>query len=134
MKDYLANKTVGFYVTVVATILAIIGVAIYASASGALAMVFGLVVAAIVIEVVLIVVSGVIGNKPFLNLVSSINAILLGYAIVTSFNSQVDSLGMVVSGLYSIEQVKSFLIFVGFAAVAMVLYIVASFMTLGKRE
>ena len=134
MKDYMANKTVGFYVTVLATILAIIGLAIYSSASGALAVVFGLVIAAIVIEVVLIVVSGVIGNKPFLNLVSSINAILLGYAIVTSFNSQVDSLGMVVSGLYSFDQVKSFAIFVGFAAVAMLLYIVASFMTLGKQK
>ena len=134
MKDYLANKTVGFYISVVACVLALVALVLYVPTAGALSLVIGLLIAAIVIEVALIAVSWVIGNKPVLNLASSINAVLLGYAIVTSFNPQLDAIGYVVSGLYTFEQIQSFVYFVIVAAIAFLLYIVASFMNLGKQK
>ena len=134
MKDYLANKTVGVYISVVACVLARVALVLYLSTTGALTLVIGLLCAAIVVEVLLIVVSKVIGNKPVLNLASSINAVLLGYAIVTSFNPQLDAIGYVVSGLYTFEQIQSFVYFVIVAAIAFLLYIVASFMNLGKQK
>ena len=134
MNDYMANKTIGFYVTVLATILAVVSLVLYLPTTGALALVIGLLAAAIVVEVLLIVVSKVIGNKPVLNLASSINAVLLGYAIVTSFNPQLDAIGYVVSGLYTFDQIQPFVIFVVFAAVTFLLYIIASFMDLGKQK
>lgn len=134
MKDYLANKTVGFYITVLATILAVVGLVLYVSTSNALTLVMVLLGIAIAVEVVLIVVSRVIGNKPVLNLASSINAVLLGFALVQSFNPQLDAIGYVVSGLYTYDQISSFVNFVIVAAIAFLLYIVASFTNLGKQK
>ena len=134
MKEYLANKTVGFYITVVATVLAIISLVLYTSTTSALGVVYGLICAAIVVEVLLIVLSKVMGNKPVLNLASSVCAVLLGYALVTSFNTQLDAIGYVVSGLYTFEQIQPFVIFAVFLAVTFLLYIIASFMDLGKQK
>lgn len=134
MKEYLANKTIGFYITVVATVLAIVSLVLYASTTGALSLVYGLICAAIVVEVLLIVLSKVMGNKPMLNLASSVCAVLLGYAFVTSFNPQLDAIGYVVSGLYTFDQIRTFVIFAVFLAVTFLLYIVASFMDLGKQK
>ena len=134
MKDYMAKKTVGFYITVLATILVIVGLIMYTSVSGQTGEVMPLLAAAIVVEVLLIVLSKVIGNKPVLNLASSINAVLLGYVIVQSFNPQLDAIGYVVSGLYTFDQIQPFVNFVIVAAIAFLLYIVASFMNLGKQE
>ena len=134
MKDYIANKTVGFYITVVATVLAIVGLVMYFSVSGQAAEVIPLFIAAVVVEAALIVLSKVIGNKPVLNLASSINAVLLGFALVQSFNPQLDAIGYVVSGLYTYDQISGFVNFVIVAAIAFVLYIIASFMSLGKQK
>ena len=134
MKDYIANKTVGFYITVVATVLAIVGLVMYFSVSGQAAEVIPLFIAAIVVEVLLVVLSKVMGNKPVLNLASSINAVLLGFALVQSFNPQLDAIGYVVSGLYTYDQISGFVNFVIVAAIAFMLYIIASFMSLGKQK
>ena len=134
MKDYIANKTIGFYITVVATVLAIVGLVMYFSVSGQAAEVIPLFIAAIVVEVLLIVLSKVMGNHPVLNLASSINAVLLGFALVQSFNPQLDAIGYVVSGLYTYDQISGFVNFVIVAAIAFLLYIIASFMSLGKQK
>ena len=134
MKDYLANKTIGFYISIVACVLAAVALVLYLFTSGALALVIGLLVAVICVEVLLIVASKVIGNKPVLNLASSINAVLLGFAIVTSFNPQLDPIGYVVSGLYTFDQIRGFVNFVIVVAISFLLYIAASFMTLGKQQ
>ena len=134
MKDYLANKTVGFYISVVACVLALVALVLYVPTTGSLSLVIGLLVAAIVIEVALIAVSWVIGNKAFLNLASSVNTVLLAFAIVTSFNPQLDAIGYVVSGLYTFEQIQPFVNFVIVVAISFLLYLVASFMNLGKQK
>lgn len=133
MKEYFQNKTVGFYLTVLATILAIIGLINYASDERTATIVFALVGVAIAVEVVLVVLSGVLGNKPVLDLASSISAILMGAALTISFRNQLDAIGYVVSGLYTSDKIMPFVYFVGFAAVSLVFYIIASYMKLTKR-
>ena len=117
-----------------ATVLAIVGLVMYFSVSGQAAEVIPLFIAAIVVEVLLIVLSKVMGNHPVLNLASSINAVLLGFALVQSFNPQLDAIGYVVSGLYTYDQISGFVNFVIVAAIAFLLYIIASFMSLGKQK
>lgn len=134
MKDYFAEKTPGFYITVVATALAIAGLVFYVPVQGATVISIGLTAAVLVVETLLIVLSGVMGNRPFMDLASSVCAVLMGAALVQSFTPQLDSIGFVVSGLYTFDQIFSFVLFVGFGASAMVLYIAASFMSLGKRK
>lgn len=130
MKDYIAKKTVGFYLTVAATILAIVALVFYGGVSGKTPIVSYLIYGIIAVELVLIVGSLVLGNKPFFSLAALINAVLTAAALVQSFNPQLDNIGFVVSGLYGIEQIVNFVIFVGFIFVAWLLFIAASFMKL----
>lgn len=134
MSEFLAKKTVGFYITVLATVLSGVCIALYAFSGTTLSFVYGMLWAAIAVEVLLIVLSKVMGNKPVLNLASSVCSVLLAFALVTSFNPQLDAIGYVVSGLYTFDQIKPFVIFVVFAAVTFLLYLVASFMDLGKEK
>lgn len=133
MKEYFQSKTVGFYLTVIATILAIIGLVNYASAPNAISIVYILVGIAIAVEVVMVMLSGILGNKPLLDLASSICAVLMSIAIAISFRTQLDAIGYVVSGLYTLEQIIQFVYFVAFAAVSLLIYIIASYMKLSKR-
>lgn len=132
MKDYIPKKTVGFYLTVAATILVIVALVFYNGTSGTTPIVYNLIYGAIAVEVALIVGSLVLGNKPFFSLAALINSVLTAAALVQSFSPQLDNLGMVVSGLYTINQIMNFVIFVGFTLVAWLLFIAASFMKLGN--
>lgn len=134
MNEYLKNKTAGFYLTAAAAVLAVISLIVYRSANGALPLVFGLVAAAVVVEVLLAVLSKLFGNKGLFDLASSVCAVLMAGGLVLSFTTQLDALGYVVAGLYTMDQIMSFVIFAGFAAGSMVLYIIASFMDLGKQK
>ena len=132
MKEYFAKKTVGFYLTLAATILVIVALVFYNGASGTTPIVYNLIYGVIAVEAALIVGSLVLGNKSFFSLAALINAVLTAAALVQSFSPQLDNLGMVVSGLYTINQIMNFVIFVGFTLVAWLLFIAASFMKLGN--
>ena len=84
-------------------------------------------------EVILIVGSLLLGNKPFFDLATLVNSVLTAAALVLSFSPQLDNFGMVVSGLYTINQILNFVIFVGFTLVSWLLFITASIMKLGKQ-
>ena len=133
MKAYLQKKTAGFYLTVLATILAIIGLINYASDARATSIVFTLVGIAIAVEVLLLVVSKVAGNKPIFDVAASACAILMAAALTISFSTQLDAIGYVVSGLYTSDMIMKFAYFVIFAAISMLLYLIASFTSLGKQ-
>lgn len=134
MKDYLKKKTAGFYLTVLATVLAVIGLVNYSAAENKLSIVFTLVAAAIIVELLLIIVSYKAGNKPVFNLASSISAVLMAIAAGVSCSSQLDAIGYVVAGLYSPDKITRFLVFAVLAIVSMLVYCIASFMNLGKQE
>lgn len=132
MNNYMKNKTLGFYFTVAASVLAAISLILYRPVTGALTLVYELVAAAIVVELLLVILSKVLGNKGIFNLASSICAVLMGGGFIMSFSTQLDAIGYVLSGLYSMNQIIPFVTFAGFAGASMVLYIIASFMDLGK--
>lgn len=134
MKEYLKNKSAGFYLTVVATILALIGIVNYYSASGALNIVKILVFAVVAVEMLLILLSYVKGNQEVFDLAASVCAILMASAIILGFTNQMNPLGFFAVGMYSLSDVLSFLMFAGFGIVSMVLFIIASFLKLGKQK
>lgn len=133
MKAYLQNKTIGFYVTVLAAVLSVIALILYRTAENIVPVVFTLAGAAIAVEVLLILVSGVSGNKPVFDFASTICAILMALALVISLSSQVDAIGYVIAGLYTPDKIMQYVYFAGFAAASLLLYIIASFMNLGKH-
>ena len=134
MKEYLAKKSVGFYLTVIAAIAAVIGVINYISASGATASVMILTAAAVIVEILMIIGLAVLKSRFILNLFPAACAILMSAAVAFSFNTQVDGLGFLISGMYSFDDMKNFLLFAGFGVLAAVLYIISSFMDMEKKD
>lgn len=133
MSTYLSKKTVGFYITVAAAILSIVGLVFYVGYRGAKTTASVLVAASIVVEVVLIVASKAVGNKPVLNLASTLSAVLLASGIMISLPSQIDGFGYLVAGLYSFDDMRNAIFFLIPGVIALVLYIIASFTDLGKE-
>ena len=134
MKEYLAKKSVGFYLTVIAAIAAVIGVINYISASGATASVMILTAAAVIVEILMIIGLAVLKSRFILNLFPAACSILMSAAVAFSFNTQVDGLGFLISGMYSFDDMKNFLLFAGFGVLAAVLYIISSFMDMEKKD
>lgn len=132
MKEYLSKKTIGFYLTVVATVLVVLGLVNYRAVSGTLQSVFILAGTVVAVEVLMLVLLRVIGYKPFLNFASSICAVLMAAAVIISVATQVDGFGYLVSGLYSFDDMKSYIWFAGLGIAAMVIYIIASFMEMER--
>lgn len=132
MNEYLSKKTSGFYLTAAATILSVIGLIFYRSAMARVQDVFTLVMIAAVIEIIMVIVTAVIGNKKILELSSSVCALVVAGALIQSFIPQVDNLGYLVSGLYSFSDMKSFILYAVLTIAALICYIIASFMDQSK--
>jgi len=133
MKNYLAKKTVGFYLSVIACVLALISVIMYGSIANQMAIVPPFIWAAIAVEVLMIVLTFAVGNRNILNLSVVISAVLMAIALAQSFNSQLDALGYAYAGLYTMDQVMPFIRFAAVCAVSFLMFIVCSFMDLGKE-
>ena len=134
MSNYFSKKTFGFYLSVIACVLALVSVILYGSAANQMSIVPPLIWAAIAMEILLIVCSAVIGNKNILNLSVVISAVLMGLALAHSFSSQLDALGYVYAGLYTMDQIMGFVRFVVVCAISYLLFIICSFMDLGKID
>ena len=133
MKNYLAKKTFGFYLSVIACALALVSVILYGSTGNTMAIVPPLIWAAIAVEALLILLSAVMGNKNILNLTVVVSAVLMGTALAQSFNSQLDALGYAYAGLYTMDQIMPFIRFVVACALSFVLFIVCAFLDMGKE-
>ena len=133
MKDYLAKKTFGFYLSVIACALALISVIMYGTIANQMAIVPPFIWGAIAVEVLMIVISFAAGNRNILNLSVVISAVLMAIALAQSFNSQLDALGYAYAGLYTMDQVMPFIRFAVVCAVSFLMFIVCAFMDLGRE-
>lgn len=134
MSNYLSKKTFGFYLSVLACVLALVSVILYSGVANQMSIVPPLIWAAIGVEVLMIVCSAVVGNRNILNLSVVISAVLMATALAQSFNSQLDALGYVYAGLYTVDQVMPFIRFAVVCALSFVIFIVCAFMDLGRAE
>jgi len=132
MKDYLAKKATGFYLTAFAAILSFVGIFIYNTVMYKFSPVYILLVAAVVLTVIVALLSGLIGNKSVFNFLSVVNAVLMASAAVWSVFLMVNQIGYVIASLDPVSTITSFIIFVIIAAIAMILNIAASFTSLEK--
>ena len=126
------KRTIGFYITVLAAIAAVAGLVCYNTVQNKLSIVTALTAAAIVVVAAAIILSMTMGFKNWMNLTAMAGALLMAGALVESFTTQLDALGYLVAGLYTLDQVIGFLRFAALAAVALLLFIIASFMDFGK--
>lgn len=128
MKQFFSYRAAGFYPAMAAAILALIALISYIAAPGAVRDAEFTMLAAIVLQVVLILVSLRSRNQVVQNVGVSICALLVTSALVLSVSSQLDYLGNLVSGLYSVQDMINYLLFLGFGGAALLLYLVSSFL------
>lgn len=133
MNTYFAKKTVGFYFTVAATVLAVIGLVFYQGYAGVKAETTWLIVVAIAVEVLLIAVSGAMGNKPIFDFAPSLSAILLVGGVMVALPPMIDGFGYLVSGLFTFDDMRGAIFFLGFSIAALLFYLIPSFMSVGKE-
>ena len=130
MREHLANHTFGFYLSISAGILSVVSLLFYLGADNQGAAVLPLIVCSILAEVAGI--NRFTGKAGVLMLIPTVNALLFSAAIILSIIPQVDSLGYLVSGLYSFEDMKAFILYAVFAILTWLGYLAASFMDMQK--
>ncbi|WP_373214523.1 hypothetical protein [Ruminococcus sp. 5_1_39BFAA] len=124
------KKAGGFYLTIAAAVLAIVGAVLYGSVMYKMNEVYILLAAAIVLGVLAFVLAG---KTALVNLVPVVNAALMASAAVWSANLMVNQIGYVIAGLDGMDTIQGFIVFCVIAVVAMLLNIIASFMPMAKE-
>ena len=114
------NKTIGFYMTLLAAILSIVACVLYVKVMYTLPVVYVFCVAAVVLTVIVIAASAKKTESKLYGLLPVANAILMASAAVGGVNLMVNELGYVVAGLDSFDSIMSFVIFEAFAVVSMI--------------
>jgi len=128
----LKNKTIGFYLLVVAAVLSIVGVIFYNSAEVTSGPIMIMVVVSAVLALAAAALAAVKPGLKFLNLAATLCAVLLAWALIQSVSSQLDPIGWWISGLYTLDQVIGFLVFAALSGLSIVLYLISSFKNLEK--
>lgn len=126
------NKTIGFYLLIVAAVFSVVGVFFY---NGAEVTSSSIIVMVVISAVLAVAAAALAAAKPglrFLNLAATVCAVLLAWALIQSVSSQLDPLGWWVSGLYTFDQVMGYLVFAALSGVSILLYLVTSFVNLEK--
>lgn len=124
------KKAGGFYLTIAAAVLAIVGAVLYGSVMYKMNEVYILLAAAIVLGVLAFVLTG---KTALVNLVPVVNAVLMASAAVWSANLMVNQIGYVIAGLDGIDTIQGFIVFCVIAVIGMLLNIIASFMPMAKE-
>ena len=123
------KKAGGFYLTLAAAVLALVGVILYGSVMYRMNAVYVLLAAAIILGALVFVLTG---KTVLANLLPVVNAVLMASAAVWSASLMVNQIGYVISGLDGIDTIMSFIVLCVLAVIAMLLYIVASFLPMEK--
>ncbi len=124
------KKAGGFYLTILAAILAIVGIFLYGSVMYKMKAVYILLAVAIVLGVLAFILAG---RTSIANVVPVINAALMASAAVWSASLMVNQIGYVIAGLDGMDTIQGFITFCVVAVVGMLLNIVASFMSMAKE-
>ncbi len=132
--SYLKNKTAGFYLSWIAAILIFGSVISYQQAGRKENYISVLMVVILILQAIGSILMGWIKDCKWISLLLTVNAVLTAVALINSFFTQVDALGYVVSGLYGFETVRSFVTAAACMAVALVLYIISSYIGFEKSK
>lgn len=129
MKEYLANKAVGFYLTAAAAVLALAGIVVYGTVMYKFTPVYILLAAAVIAEIVSVVMK----KQVFCEVIPIINAVLTASAAVWSAMVMVNQIGYVIASLDPISTITTYIVYLAVAIAAMLFNIIAAFMNQEKE-
>lgn len=123
------NKSVGFYLTLAAAVLMLVGLPFYAQSAYAISTVY------IMTAIVAVAVVGMFLTKGELaNGLCIVGTVAAAAAVIFSFSTQLDAIGYVLSGLFTFSQIQGFVVFAVLAIIGWILLIVASFTGVSKKN
>lgn len=123
------GKTTGFYMTIAAAVLSIVGAILYGSVMYRMNLVYGFLAASAVLGVLAFVL-----NKMSISaVIPVINSALTASAAVWAVSLMVNQIGYVVAGLDGMDTIKGFIVYEVVAVLAMLLNIIASFLPMKKE-
>ena len=123
------NKSVGFYLTLAAAVLVLIGLPFYAQSAYAIPTVY------IMAAIVAVAVVGMFLTKDEIaNGLCIVGTVAAAAAVIFSFSTQLDAIGYVLSGLFTFDQIQGFVIFAALAIIGWILLIIASFTGVSKKN
>lgn len=122
------KKTVGFYLSAAAAVLALVCVFLYGSVSISNSMVRPLLIASVVISVVVLAVTAIKGNLPGGNLLPVVNSVLCMGAIGLATIPTITMIVFVVMGMNNISTVQGYITFAVAALIAWIINIVSAFL------
>lgn len=123
------NKSVSFYLTLVAAVLLLVGLPFYAQSAYAISTVYIMTAVVVAVEIAIFLTKGEIANG-----LCIAGAVAAAAAVIFSFSTQLDAIGYVLSGLFTFSQIQGFVTFAILAIVGWILFLVASFTGVSKKN
>ena len=122
------KKTLAFYLTLVATVLAALALVLYLSSGIVMPYVTTLNVAALAAGVIYLLLYKKLAAKAHLSLLISVAAVLMIGAVGFSLISEVESLGYLISGLRQWADVRLWVYFAVAGMISWIILLVSSFL------
>lgn len=123
------NRGIGFYLTIIACVLALADIIVYTQVMYRMTSVFVLLIAVLVVEGAAVALN----NKLLNNLLPIIQGVLLGLIAANSFYVMVNQIGYVIAALDTIDTIISFIVFVSVAVIGMIICWISCFMNQTKE-
>lgn len=126
------KKAIGFYLSIVAAVLALAASFLYGNTMEKTAGVKEMMIIAAVVNILIVV--GALGLKKanLLGWLAVIGAALCMYGMMKSVNNMLDPIGYVVSGLYQFSEIQGWVVFMAVSVVAFLMDIIAGFTNIVK--
>lgn len=122
------KKTIGYYLSILAAVLALICVYLYGGVSISISMVRPLLIASGVISAIVLAVIAVKGNLPGGNLLPVVNSVLCMGAIGLATIPVISMIVFVVMGMNDISTIQGYVTFAVVALIAWVFNVVSAFL------
>lgn len=131
--DKLKGMASGFYLLLAGAVLSIAAAIVYTQVMYTNSTSAILMYVVIGLSVVVTIITIVNNYYKFFSIVPVINAVLAAYAAVSGASYMVNEIGYVISGLDPMSKIVSFIIFEVIIVLAIIAFIVASFLPLAKE-
>ena len=127
------KKTLGFYLSALSAVLALIGVILYGSVPQTDSMVRPLLIIGVVLSVLILAVSATKGKLPGGNLLPVVNAVLCMGAVGLSIGPMASTVVFAFMGMSPMSAAQGYLVFAGVSVAAWLVSVIAAFPGIAKK-
>lgn len=129
----MTKKTLGFYLSALSAVLALVCVFLYNNVLATGGMVRPLLIISVVLSVLVLALTALKGAFPGGNLFPVVNAVLCMGAVALSFGPMANTVVFAFMGMSPMSSAQGYLVFVGVGLVAWLFSVVAAFLGIAKK-